>query len=46
MTAECFECGNIIDGTGGIKCTLIKNRKYIAGFLIGAVLVYVLSRRR
>ncbi len=46
MTAECLTCESIIDGTGGLKCTLIRYRKYIAGFIVGAVIVYVFSRRR
>jgi hypothetical protein len=46
MTAECFTCDSIINNTGGLRCTALRYRKYIAGFVIGAVLVYILSRRR
>lgn len=42
---ECQECANILNGEGGIKCQLYRYRKYIAGFVIGAIAVYILKRK-
>jgi len=43
---ECLECDTLLDGGGGIVCWLYRHRKYLIGILVGAVLCYVIAKRR
>ena len=48
MNTECTECEKILEdaesGKINIKCLIMRNRKYILGIVIGAVLVYICMR--
>lgn len=39
---ECTTCESILSGnTPGWKCLILRDRKYLIGILIGAVLVWI-----
>ncbi|WP_338093978.1 hypothetical protein [Methanorbis furvi] len=44
---ECTTCEGILSGEpGGLKCKLLQYRKYLIGIVIGAVIVFVATRRK
>lgn len=46
MTDTCNECAQILNGTKttSVKCFLKRNRKYIIGAFVGAVVVFCLMK--
>lgn len=41
---ECNSCETILAGGGGFVCLIKRNRKYLIGFVAGAIVLYIIIR--